>query len=108
VEPAVNVEVVCTGRHTHPQTTAVAESLHPLPPYERDPALSDYAAIRREIDRPAPRRKRPKNTVVYRCPICGEHRRLGGRRTGRLMSLSFALGDIEGLGKLPVDISFME
>lgn len=81
--------IVCTGRHTHPQTAAIAGDLHALTPG----------------DGRRPRRKQQKGGMEYRCPECGQRRRLGERRMVRLAGMELAFR--EAGVSVPVDISFM-
>src|SRR5262249_50020428 len=107
-------------RHTHPSTEAIPEYVRQnseaaisarrwkvaedVPSEDRRPATWEET---RSIFPAPPRRKEPRVLAVWRCPVCGQERRLGGSRQDTLMNLNTALEEAGEPDTLPVDISYM-
>jgi hypothetical protein len=101
--------LVCTNRNTHPATTVDVTDQQPPKPPGHDPAPSLAEVMAEMKAHPPPRRGRDTSYVEYRCPACGQRRRLGSRRLNRFLNAQFALADaqLEGLDNVPLDISFI-
>jgi hypothetical protein len=105
------VIVVCTGRNTHPETAAEPANF-PADPLPAPPPPPTAEAI--EELRTRPRRKDRSAAIEYACPECGQRRRLGVRRLGRLLRADDAVNDAASAlygerapAFVPVDLSFM-